>query len=82
MKIENTLVHYLLLKRVLILQGLGTFYINDNVHIPSDVHTDVVLPPDSVRFEYDPKIGEDDELINYIVKETKKIKPLISADLD
>ncbi|GAC1585477.1 MAG: hypothetical protein NVS3B19_03030 [Ginsengibacter sp.] len=82
MKIENTLVHYLLLKRVLILQGLGTFYINDNVHIPSDVHTDVVLPPDSVRFEYDPKIGEDDDLINYIVKETKKIKPLVSADLD
>lgn len=82
MKIENTLVHYLLLKRVLILQGIGTFYINDNVHIPSDVHTDVVLPPDSVRFEYDPKIGEDDDLINYIVKETKKIKPLVSADLD
>ena len=82
MKIENTLVHYLLLKRVLILQGLGTFYINDNVHITSDVHTEVVLPPDSVRFEYDPKIGEDDDLVNYIVKETKKIKPLVSADLD
>lgn len=82
MKIENTLVHYLLLKRVLILQGLGIFYINDNVHITSDIHTDVVLPPDSVRFEYNPKIGEDDDLVNYIVKETKKIKPLVSADLD
>ena len=81
-KIENTLVHYLLLKRVLILQGLGTFYINDNVHITSDTNTEVMVPADSVRFEYDPKITEDDELINYIVKETKKIKPLVSADLD
>ena len=42
----------------------------------------VVIPPEAISFTYDPKTKEDDEVIDFIVLHTKKIKPLASADLD
>ncbi len=42
----------------------------------------VIIPAEAISFVYDPKIKEDNELIDFIVLNTKKIKPLASADLD
>jgi hypothetical protein len=42
----------------------------------------MVIPENAITFVYNPKVGEDEALINAIVIHTKKIKPLASADLD
>ena len=50
--------------------------------MPDDADGDTLLPSDALSFEYNSKAKEDDELVSYIVQQTKKIKPLASADLD
>ena len=81
-KIEQALVLYLLKHKQISLQGIGTFKID--AIIPESIDSDkpFMIPADAVSFIYDPKIREDDELIDFIVQNTKKIKPLASADLD
>ena len=73
---------YLLKRKQISLQGIGTFKIDALVPESTDNDKPVIIPPDAITFVYDPKTGEDDELINFIVQNTKKIKPLASADLD
>ncbi|MEO6188061.1 MAG: hypothetical protein ABIO82_06120 [Ginsengibacter sp.] len=82
MKIEQALVLYLLRNKELSLQGIGTFTID--VPVPEVIDNDkpVVIPPGGVSFHYDPKTGEDNNIVEFIVENTKKIKPLASADLD
>ena len=82
MKIEDVLIKYLLKNKNLALQGIGTFYINKEVSIPEDAEAETILPADVLNFEYDPKIKEDENLVTFITLQTKKIKPLASADLD
>lgn len=81
MKIEQALVLYLLKHRQLALQGIGTFTIEGAVP-EADNDRPFVIPPESISFVYNTKTGEDAELIDFIVQNTKKIKPLASADLD
>lgn len=82
MKIEQALVLYLLKYKEISLQGIGTFKINSSIPDTSDSDKVVVIPAEAISFEYNPKIKEDDVLIDFIVQNTKKIKPLASADLD
>ena len=81
-KIEQALVLYLLKHKQISLQGIGTFKVDAILPEVMDGDKPIVIPPDAVSFIYDPKTGEDDELIDFIVHNTKKIKPLASADLD
>jgi hypothetical protein len=81
-KIEQALVLYLLKHKQIALQGIGTFRIDALVPENTDSDKPFVIPPDAISFVYDSKAGEDDELIDFIVQNTKKIKPLASADLD
>src|SRR5664279_3737001 len=81
-KIEQAVVLYLLKHKQISLQGIGTFKIDAMVPESMDNDKPVIIPPDAISFVYDPKTGEDEELINFIVQNTKKIKPLASADLD
>jgi hypothetical protein len=81
-KIEQALVLYLLKHKQISLQGIGTFKIDALLPENPDNEKSYAIPTDAVSFIYDPKTGEDDELIDYIVLNTKKIKPLASADLD
>jgi len=81
-KIEQALVLYLLKYKEISLQGIGTFKINSSIPDTSDSDKVVVIPAEAISFEYNPKIKEDDVLIDFIVQNTKKIKPLASADLD
>lgn len=64
------------------LQGIGTFSIDIPLPEVTDNEKPVVIPANAVSFQYDPKIGEDESIIDFIVMHTKKIKPLASADLD
>lgn len=82
MKIEQALVLYLIKHRQISLQGIGNFKIDGLAPESTDNDKPIIIPPDAISFIYDPKTGEDDELIDFIVQNTKKIKPLASADLD
>lgn len=82
MKIEQALVIYLIKHKQITLQGIGTFRIDGSVPENSDNDKPVIIPAEAISFVYDSKAGEDPELIDFIVQNTKKIKPLASADLD
>lgn len=82
MKIEQALVLYLLKHKQISLQGIGTFKIDGAIPENNDHDKPVIIPAEAISFTYDPKTKEDDELIDFIVLNTKKIKPLASADLD
>ena len=81
-KIEQAIVLYLLKYKQISLQGIGTFKVDTIIPESTDNDRPVIIPADAISFVYDPKAKEDDELINFIVQNTKKIKPLASADLD
>ena len=82
MKIEQLLVQYLYDSKKLTLQGIGIFNMAADFVMPSDTDKDFVIPDNAISFEYNPKVEEDNDLILYIVKQTRKILPLASADLD
>lgn len=82
MKIEQLLVQQLYNHKEVSLQGIGTFRLSESVVLPADGDKDYNIPADGITFTYDPKTTEDNALIDYIVQQTRKIKPLASADLD
>ncbi len=82
MKIEQLLVQHFYHNREVNLQGMGTFTLSPDVIVPVENDKEVVMPENAISFQYNPKAGEDDSLIDFIVQQTRKIKPLASADLD
>lgn len=82
MKIEQALVIYLLKNKQVSLQGIGIFKIDGPIPENTDNDKPFVIPPDSISFVYDGKAREDQDLVDFIVQNTKKIRPLASADLD
>jgi hypothetical protein len=81
-KIEQVLVHYLLKNKKLTLQGIGIFELNASLPDTADPDKPIILPENSVTFYYDPKVTEDEGLVDFIVEHTNKIKPLAASDLD
>jgi hypothetical protein len=82
LKIEQAVVLYLFKHKQISLQGIGTFKIEGTLPEITDNDKPVIIPSESISFIYNPKIKEDNDLIDFIVQNTKKIKPLASADLD
>ncbi|UEG48754.1 hypothetical protein LK994_08900 [Ferruginibacter lapsinanis] len=82
MKIEQLLVQHLYNTKEVTLQGIGTFRLNPSVAMPLENDKDFVMPENAISFEYNLKATEDEALIDFITKQTSKIKPLASADLD
>jgi hypothetical protein len=82
MKTEQLIVQYLYTNKEVTLQDIGTFTISPEISIPAEGEKDTVLPADAIRFEYNPKATQDDGLINFIVEQTRKIRPLASSDLE
>ena len=64
------------------LQGIGTFSLDTPLPEVTDTDKPVVIPANAVSFQYNPKVGEEESIVDFIVAHTKKIKPLASADLD
>lgn len=81
-KIEQALVLYLLKNKQISLQGIGTFSLDIPLPEVTDNDKPVIIPANAVSFQYDPKVGEEETIVDFIVEHTKKIKPLASADLD
>ena len=81
-KIEQALVLYLLKNKQISLQGIGTFSLDIPLPEVTDNDKPVIIPANAVSFHYDPKVGEEETIVDFIVEHTKKIKPLASADLD
>lgn len=82
MKIEQLLAQHLYNSKELSLQGIGRFTLSPDFVLPIETDKDFVMPTDAVKFEYNAKATEDDALIGFIVQQTRKIRPLASADLD
>ena len=82
MKIEHLLVQHFYNTKQVTLQGVGTFTLSPDFIMPADNDKDLSIPPGAINFIFNPKATEDDSLINFIVQQTRKIKPLASADLE
>ncbi len=82
MKIEQLLVQHFYSKKEVTLQGLGTFTLSPHFVLPTDNNKDLLLPEGSITFSYNNRATEDEDLINYIVQQTRKMKSLASSDLD
>jgi hypothetical protein len=82
MKIEQLLVQYFYNTKTVTLQGIGTFTLSPDFIMPLESDKEIVLPDNAVSFQYNSRATEDESLINYIVQQTRKIRPLASADLE
>lgn len=81
-KLDQVLLLHLLKHKFASLQGIGTFKLDPSVALSPEQDKDFHIPDNAIHFTYNPKAGEDEELIHSIVEHTKKIYPLASADLD
>ncbi len=82
MKMEQLIVQYLYSNKKVTLQDMGTFTIDSEVNIPLDNEKDSVLPENYIQFEYNPKASVDEGLVDYIIANTRKIRPLATSDLE
>lgn len=81
MKIEQLLVQYFYKQKTVSLEGLGILSLSPEVIFPSDSEKAIDIPSNAIRFTYDERAKEDEGLVNFIVQQTRKIKPLAASDL-
>jgi hypothetical protein len=82
MKIEQLIVQHLYNNKKVTLQDIGSFILSSSVAMPSESDKDGVMPENAISFEYNTKATEDASLIDFIVQQTRKIKPLATSDLE
>lgn len=82
MKIEQLIVQYLYNNKVVTLQDIGSFTISPDLIIPADNDKEEVLPEGAISFIYDPKAKLDDGLVDFVIQQTRKIRPLATSDLE
>lgn len=82
MKLEQLIVQHLYNNKSVTLQGIGTIHLDPAVSLPQEGDKNAILPENAFSFDYNLKAGEDEALINFIVQQTRKIKPLASSDLE
>jgi hypothetical protein len=80
LKIGQILVQYLLRHKHLSLHGLGVFAIDSSVNPVYDEEKQQY--DNHIHFSPDSKASDDSGLIDYIVENSTKIRPLAIADLD
>jgi len=81
-KIEQLIVQHLYNSKHVTLQGIGTIHLDPSVNIPQEGDKATPIPENAFSFEYNLKAGEDEALIDFIVQQTRKIRPLASSDLE
>ncbi|RYD71020.1 MAG: hypothetical protein EOP53_24385, partial [Sphingobacteriales bacterium] len=82
MKVEQLLVQYLYKNKTVSIQDIGRFNISPEFIIPAEGDKDSSLPEGAIQFEYDKNALPDEGLIDYIVEQSRKIRPLASSDLE
>lgn len=81
MKLSPLIGQYLQLNKSVNIEGFGRFYIDDTAYVLEDGERPS-KNPSPIQFQYTPNNPTDPEFINYIIKETGKIRPLAIADLE
>jgi len=81
-KVEQLIVQHLYKNKSVTLQGIGTIHLDPSVALPQDGDKNPSFPDNAFTFDYNLRAGEDEALINFIVQQTRKIKPLASSDLE
>ncbi len=82
MKVEQYIPHYLMAKGSVTLQELGTFTYKGSTVSYDDLNRNVQFGESTISFTFNPKARTDEEFIQFIVGHTKKIKSLVSSDLE
>jgi hypothetical protein len=82
LKIEQLIVQHLYNTKQVSVQGIGIFRMKSGVLLPAEGDKDFSMPADAFSFEYNLKTPEDEALVDFIVKQTGKIKPLATSDLE
>jgi len=82
LKIEQLIVQHLYTQKKVTLQGIGSINLNPAVALPSEGEKDFQMPDNAFTFEYNLKAEQDEPLINFIIQQTRKIRPLATADLE
>ncbi len=82
MKLEQLIVQYLYQHKSVSLQDIGTFTLSPEIFIPEENAKDQSLPPNAIHFEYNGRQDRDEGLIEFIVAQTRKIRPLAASDLE
>lgn len=82
MKIEQLIVQQLYSNKKVTLQDIGTFILSADVLIPFENDKDSAMPENAVGFEFNNKAVQDEDLISFIVSQTRKIRPLAASDLE
>lgn len=82
MKVEQLMVQYLYKYKTVSLQDMGSFTIANEIDIPQDSDKETILPDGAIIFEYNPKTGADEGLVDFIVQHSRKIRPLAASDLE
>ncbi len=83
MKVPLLITQYLLQNKTLALQGLGSFTLESYYENPFENEKEGLrIPENSISFTANVKAREDDGLVAFISKQSGKIRPLASADLD
>ena len=70
MKIENLIVQYLYEAKSVTLENIGSFQLSAEANILSE-NDSVTLPPNSIKFMYNPNAAQDEGLLDFIVKHTR-----------
>ena len=82
MTIEQMIVQYLYKNKTVTLQNIGTFTITSDVEIPYGSENETILPENSIEYVYNNHAQEDQGLINFIIENSGKIRPLAISDLE
>ncbi len=82
MKIEQLIVQHLYNSKKVTIQDIGSFTLSPDMPLPLDNEKDMNMPENAVTFQYNKKAVQDDDLIEFIVSQTRKIKPLATSDLE
>ena len=82
MKIEQLIVQHLYNNKKVTLQDIGTFILHADVPLQADNDKEGIMPENAISFQFNKRAAQDDELIDYIVSQTRKIKPLATSDLE
>ena len=80
MYIEQHLAGFLSENKSVTLEGIGTFYLLNSAD--ADLKNPIEFPADSIEFSPNAKAIQDDLFIAYLMEKTKKIKPLLTSDLE
>lgn len=82
MKVEQLLISFLLKNKKVNLQNIGTLHLSDHSFDPDKIDDTLILPEDSIHFEFDPNTPLDSDFIEYVMEQTGKIRPLATSDIE